>query len=378
VVDTEKEILRSFLAEGVNDYEIQLPVGSGIAGSVAESGVSLDIPNAAGDDRFRSEFDQVLGYRTRDLYCMPVANNKGATVGVLQLLNRSRPITADDGNFLAAISVHLGLALERAWLHHQLSVKHAMERELRQVREELAHHEKLSLIGVLTAELAHELRNPIASLLAHVSLMQDDAKLSPELRSRVDKISASAHGALDVVNGFLSFSRRDAAVAKPVNVNEVIEETIAMLGPELRKRRVTMETRLERVPSALVIRGQLQQVLLNLLKNALDAAAQGRANGAIVVSSALLKDPGVARVEITDSGPGVPIELEPRLFQPFFTTKPSGIGAGLGLSICKKLVDAHGGRIGFTRAPQGSTFWFELPLTRSTDDRTIEVSRQVG
>ena len=134
VVSEDGERLRSLVAQEV-DEEIEVRVGSGIAGAVAESGKALDIGNAYEDPRFDKSFDAQIGFQTRDIYCMPVRNREGTTVGVLQLLNRSRPLTQPDKDFLAGISVHIGLALEKASMHHYVVEKERIERELDLARD---------------------------------------------------------------------------------------------------------------------------------------------------------------------------------------------------------------------------------------------------
>src|SRR5436190_5207507 len=196
VIDSEKQSLRSFVAQGVEGFEIVLPVGAGVAGYVAGTGETLDIPDASADARFRPQFDQKLSYQTRDFYCAPIVNGSGVRVGVLQCLNRTRPLTPDDKEFLSSISVHLGLALERAWFHHQLKEKHKIETEMRRVQEELTQLEKLSLIGVLTSGLVHEVRNPLAILIAHASMMKDDPSLTAALAGRLAIIDFSAQQAM--------------------------------------------------------------------------------------------------------------------------------------------------------------------------------------
>ncbi len=134
VISENREYLRSVVAQDV-DEEIEVRLGSGIAGSVAESGNVIDIDNAYEDDRFDKSFDARLGFKTRDIYCMPVRNREGATVGVLQLLNRSRGLTEPDIDFLDGISVHIGLALEKAAMHQYIVEKKRIERELDLARE---------------------------------------------------------------------------------------------------------------------------------------------------------------------------------------------------------------------------------------------------
>jgi sigma-B regulation protein RsbU (phosphoserine phosphatase) len=134
VVHRQENALRSVVAQGAST-EIAVPLGIGIAGLVAVSGEPVDIPDAYSDGRFNSSFDSVLGYRTRDIFCMPVINRSAVIVGVLELMNRSRPLTEEDFEFLDGISVHIGLAIENASMHREIVEKRRMEKEILLARE---------------------------------------------------------------------------------------------------------------------------------------------------------------------------------------------------------------------------------------------------
>ncbi len=135
VMDRPRRQLRSLVAQDVEDKDIILPIGQGIAGVVAKTGETINIPDAYADPRFDSSFDLILGYRTTDIYCMPIVNRLGEIVGVLELLNRAKPLTEEDEAFLAGVSVHIGLALENAQLHREIVEKRKMEQELMLARE---------------------------------------------------------------------------------------------------------------------------------------------------------------------------------------------------------------------------------------------------
>src|SRR4030095_16523751 len=122
--------LKSLVAQDIGSAEIRLSFGDGIAGVVAAAGETLDISDAYADSRFNPHIDSFLGYRTKDVFCMPVVNREGRTVGVLELLNRTTPFRNEDREFLQDISVHIGLALENAWLHQQLLEKRKLDQEL--------------------------------------------------------------------------------------------------------------------------------------------------------------------------------------------------------------------------------------------------------
>lgn len=135
VVDRDRRRVRSLVAQDIEGQDISLPFGSGIAGAVALTGHTIDIPDAYSDARFDSSVDTRLQYKTKDVFCMPIGNREGQTVGVLELLNRAAPFQEDDLEFLRSISLHIGLALENAWLHRQLLEKRKMEQELALARE---------------------------------------------------------------------------------------------------------------------------------------------------------------------------------------------------------------------------------------------------
>lgn len=135
VMNRSRSQLRSLVAQGVEGRDIVLPVGQGIAGFVAETGKTVNIPDAYADPRFDTSFDAALEYRTNDIYCTPIVNRIGETVGVLELLNRTRPLTDEDEAFLTGVSVHIGLALENAQLHQEIIEKRKIEQELKLARE---------------------------------------------------------------------------------------------------------------------------------------------------------------------------------------------------------------------------------------------------
>src|SRR6185436_13957753 len=136
IMDRTRRQLRSLVAQDVKQgQEIIVPLGTGIAGHVAATGETINIPDAYADSRFDSSFDAVLGFRTNDIYCMPIVNRVGEIVGVLELLNRVRPLSEEDEEFLAGVSVHVGLALENAQLHREIVEKRKIEQELVLARE---------------------------------------------------------------------------------------------------------------------------------------------------------------------------------------------------------------------------------------------------
>ena len=135
VVERNRKMIRSIVAQGIEGQEIDVPMGKGICGTVAATGETINSPDAYADSRFDPTFDAALGYRTNDIYCMSIINRRGEVVGVLELMNRTRPLADEDEEFLAGVSVHIGLALENAQLHRELMEKRRMEQELAVARD---------------------------------------------------------------------------------------------------------------------------------------------------------------------------------------------------------------------------------------------------
>lgn len=135
VLERNSKHLRSLVAEGVEGFEIVVPLGQGVAGTVAATGEVVNISDAYRDPRFDPSFDAQLGYRTQDIYCMPIVNRVGTVVGVLELLNRGHGLSEEDEAFLAGVSVHMGVALQNAQMHREIMDKRRLERELVLARE---------------------------------------------------------------------------------------------------------------------------------------------------------------------------------------------------------------------------------------------------
>jgi len=364
VVDRKQELLRSFIAQGVEEFEITLPLGEGLGGHAAVTGEPLDIEDAYADERFQQKFDEQFGYRTKDALCLPVFNCDGIIVGVLQLLNRIRPLNREDKEFLDSMCTYLGLALHNAWVHRELVESRKAEQELRQIRDRLEQAEKLSAMNELVAGIIHEMKNPLDVAIGYCSLMEEE--VTTPVKERVRKVKTAVAQALKVAKNFLNFAR-SAGERVPTDVNSLISQTTELLTYDFRSRRVKLVCELDHLPLTWVDPGSIQQVLLNLLKNAHQAAGDKAGGGRISIRSSHNSERSTIRIEISDDGPGIPAEAQSRIFEPFFTTKPSGSGTGLGLAVSKRIIEAHWGKLTFESTPgQGATFIIELPVQKPT------------
>src|SRR5260221_7970029 len=216
--------------------------------------------------------------------------------------------------------------------------------ETRRLQEQLIQSEKLSAIGPLIAGVAHQLNNPLASVLGFADFLGESGQIPEGLSEPVRIIQQEAQRAAGIVRNLLTFARRQEQEHQRVDVGAILQRTVQLLGNQLIGCKV--EPRLDvgiGLPPVACSPNQLQQVFLNLINNAAQAiAATGRA-GTVTIAARPWLD-GVA-VEVRDDGPGIPDELQQRVFEPFFTTKPPGQGTGLGLSICQGIIKEHGGPI---------------------------------
>ena len=362
VVDQKQKLLRSFFAEGVEKVEISLPIGQGIAGTVAATGQALDVVSAYTDQRFNSEFDTGLGYRTKDVLCLPVFNRERVLIGVLELLNRTRPLSPRDKDFLSSMCVYLGLALHNAWIHRELLETGKIEEELKHVRERLAHSEKLSTLSELVAGIVHEMRNPLSVALGQCTLLREDKETNTSSEARITKIETAIERALKVAKNFLSFARGIQGERTPTDLNSIISQTVELLAYEFRVSEVAIKLDLAGIPLIKVESSGIQQALVNLLKNARQAAAEKKWGGTVALRSSFDRLKNTIRIEVTDDGAGIPADIQSRIGT-LFTTKARGTGTGLGLAVSKRIIEQHEGTLSFRSMPKhGTTFVIELPL----------------
>ena len=240
----------------------------------------------------------------------------------------------------------------------------------------LKQQDRLHAVGELAAGLAHELNNPLQVILARSS--QALAGGTPdEGRESMRLIQEHARRAGRIVAGLLSFVRARTAARHPTDLNAVVTDTVGLLGDEFKATRVALETRLTpHLPVACVDRGQIEQLLVNLLANALHAADGATGRRAVVVETRVETDTVVVAVE--DSGPGIPAEIRPKIFDPFFTTGGDD-GVGLGLSIAAQIAIAHSGRLALADgALGGARFELRLPAEQRPPRHEAAASARVA
>jgi PAS domain S-box-containing protein len=258
-----------------------------------------------------------------------------------------------------------GSVVELQGIGRDITDLKAADMEVEQRRKEVTHLTRVAILGELSGALAHELNQPLTAILSNAQAAQRLLARSPAdlavLGEILDDIVTDDLRAGEVITRLRALLKRGEANFQPLDLNDVTTEVLALARSELIERQVTVSTRLAPgLPSVLGDRVQLQQVMLNLLLNACEAmSSRTPAERVLTVSTAVDGD-GLLLTSIADRGNGIPKDLADRLFEPFFTTKSHGLG--LGLSICRSIIDAHGGRLwADNNADHGATFTFALP-----------------
>jgi PAS domain S-box-containing protein len=326
--------------------------GEGLIGRVGARG-QPEWQRAVGTDPTcpRRHAAQEAGLRTGVAWPLLVGNE---VAGVLEFY--ATESLAPNAALLAAmtqIGTQLGRVVER---------ERAVAQAQRQ-QETLLQQEKLAAMSTMLASVAHELNNPLATILLQAELVGEDVRGGP-LAEPVTEIVQAAARCERLVRQFLTLARQHPPERTAVALNTLVAETVELLAYAFRVDNVAVHLHLdEHLPLLWGDPHQLQQVLLNLLSNAQQALHA--APGAREVTCTTQYDPAQhqIRLAVADTGPGIPLPLQGRIFEPFFTTKPPGVGTGLGLPLCQGIVAAHGGTLEVTSAlGAGATFQLTLPV----------------
>jgi len=234
-------------------------------------------------------------------------------------------------------------------------------RELQQ--QETAHAERLAALGYALSSVAHELNNPLASIIGWAEQIAE-APLSESSRRGVPLLLREAQRAARIVRNLLTLSRKRPSTRTLADVNYLVRETLALRAQEQRQLHISVTATLTPVlPQVFVDGHQIQQVLLNLLINAEQAMTTAHGRGALLVRTSFDERRRRVNVEVADDGPGVSTLVKDRIFDPFFTTKAAGEGTGLGLTVAHAIVRDHGGEIQLSSPPSGgAVFTIQLPV----------------
>ena len=291
-------------------------------------------------------------------------------IGLLSLGHRSsKEFAPADLNLLTTAGSQISVAIEKAQLYEETR---AAYENLRRTQEQLLQSEKMAAVGQLISGVAHELNNPLTAILGYGHLLASTDVASVQGADYVEKLYKQAQRTHRIVQNLLSFARQHKPERVPVQLNQILEDTLALREYDLRANNINVHREFAvDLPLISADAHQLQQVFLNILNNAVDAVLGMRIAGELWVRTTRITDANRLVVEFIDNGPGV--KEIPKVFDPFYTTKPVGKGTGLGLSICYGIVTEHGGEIFVRNAPpRGACFTILLPLSAVVDYRLQE------
>jgi C4-dicarboxylate-specific signal transduction histidine kinase len=264
--------------------------------------------------------------------------------------------------FILCVAAFVGsLASLYQWRIQQVAQATARKHE---AEVELAHANRLATMGQLTASIAHEVNQPLAGVITNgqVALrwLKDSGPDLEEVRKTLGRIVRDASRAADIVKRIRIMATKAPQENEDVAINEAISEVILMTGNEATKRGISIqEDFMSNPPIVRCDRVEIQQVILNLLMNAMEALGMGGHEPREVVIRTCLNASGELQVSVSDSGPGIAPDLLERIFQPFYTSKNTGLG--MGLSICRTIIEAHDGRLwADANTPRGAVFSFTL------------------
>jgi signal transduction histidine kinase/CheY-like chemotaxis protein len=280
-------------------------------------------------------------------------------------LKETHRFTPDELRLAEGIALQGAIAVENSRLYQ--GVKEQMA-ELKRTQAQLVQSTKLAAIGELAANIAHEINNPLTTVLGFASFLSERMPPADPMREELGLIQEEASRARDIVRDLLQFSRQRDFSPESADVNTVLEQVVAMLRRQGALNAIEVkECYAPNLPSIEVDVSRMKQVFLNIINNAVYVMPNG---GSLIVGTETV-DGGV-RISIQDTGPGIAPEHRDRIFDPFFTTKPEVSGTGLGLSVSLGIVQSHGGTIEVqTEVGRGSTFTIALPL-RVEDDSAVE------
>jgi signal transduction histidine kinase/CRP-like cAMP-binding protein len=342
LVDEKEKQLCSTATDGDRTYDIVLPLGIGIAGTVAENGIPINIKDAYTDTRFNSDIDKVTGYKTKSMLTLPMRNHHDVIVGVIQLINKTVGVfNIDDEHILSVIGTQASIAIEKARL-----------------AEAMAKEESLSAVGRLASGIIHDFKNPMTVIRGYTQMITL-AKDGETRQKYVDIILKHVDRMTSMTKEVLDFSRGELSIDKmKCNIFPFIDDICCHLNEDFQEDNVEVlnETVGEDFEAEFDSE-KLTRVLHNLAGNSRDAIED---EGKVVFRA--FRDPESWTIEVEDDGGGIDEAFIQKIFEPF-ATHGKDHGTGLGLSIVKQVIEAHGGKISVeSELKVGTKFILNFPF----------------
>ncbi|MBI3995181.1 MAG: GAF domain-containing protein [Nitrospirae bacterium] len=348
------------LAEILRGHTLPMNEG-GLCGWVAKNQQAAVVDDLRSDPRVVQELADQMEVTTA--LVVPILGDHGV-IGGISAFRKGRPYQASDAQLLSVFANQVSSAIENAKTYTAL--ENRLE-ELKHTQTQLIHSEKMAAVGQLVSGVAHELNNPLTSILGFAELLSHQPGLDAATKRDLDRIYQEADRSKKIIQNLLHFAHQDKPSRTLADLNEVLDRTIALLEYQLRvKNIVIVKDFAPRLPITAVDIPQFEQVFLNLIINAEQAIHETQKEGKITILTRSGPSDQIL-ISIRDNGPGIAPEHLPKIFEPFFTTKEVGRGTGLGLSLSYGIIKQHRGTIRVESRPgQGACFTIELPISRDT------------
>ncbi len=302
------------------------------------------------DDRFSPMLSEALNEKALMLAWL---YRKGRLLGAVRVSDKDGLFTDEDGKILTILANHIAVAMENASLYSDLHDKIV---ELKDTQEQLIQSAKLAAIGELASNVAHEINNPLTSILGFAEMAKEEEDID-SIKNSLNIIEQESLRAREIVRQLLGFARKRPLQLFEVDINQVLKEVIPLVSSRAKMNKIVFSLKYEELPRTIADPDQLKQVFINLINNAMSAMSGG---GTLTISTSCIEKHVI--IKFADTGSGISKENLQRIFEPFFSTKKEK-GTGLGLSISYRIIHAHGGRIDVESVEgQGTVFTVDIPV----------------
>jgi len=327
-------------------------VGEGITGKVANTKSPVLVKDINTDQRFnRNGFNH---YRTNSFISIPISNQDNL-IGLINLADKSTDSPFDEHDLKVAVTI----SQYACFAFDSINSYELLKEEKEAIKKEKSLLEKYASVGKLAANVVHEINNPLDGVIRYTNMTIEKCTENSITKEYLLEVKKGLQRILDTTNSLLKFSHQvnsnDSSSGKYANLNALIKDALGIFDWKTTHEKIKVNTVFNHTPEQILDLG-LQHVVINIVKNAIDAMGEsGTLDITTKISDTYLK------LSFKDSGCGIPEEIKERIFEPFYTTKVEGKGAGFGLAICKEIISKYNGRIEIENLPQGTNFIIYIP-----------------
>ena len=342
--------------------KVRIKPGEGITGRAAKQGRLVAVKDVTCDKR--NKYIPITGEEIYHSILSVPLKFQNENIGVINVQTKKpRTFQKNERRLLKTIAHQVSGIIRNARLYESVL---AAKKKLEQAHERLIESEKMAALGRLSATLSHELRNPLSGLKGASQLLFRKTSDNDERKQYVHLILEEVERLGEIVEDLIHFAKPKVLQYELIDANKIIEDSILLHMENLIQKGVTVRKRLSKLPLIKADRDKFKQVIVNIMLNAMDAMTDG---GELLVSSSVTinenTDKEIATFQFKDTGNGIPDDILPNVFEPFFTTKPDGVG--LGLAVCKSIIQQHGGSISVRSNKKsaeyaGTLIIFEIPI----------------